>query len=110
MNSYCNCRYRMNLFMNLFILFGLTEAFVINENVVFHKENKVSITRSKWLFTFVIDLNPYENFLSRLALDVENAAIEARNLIQVYDNPRRQGLLNSFIGLNKEIEALQVTC
>ena len=82
----------MNLFMNLFILFGLTEAFVINENVVFHKENEVSITRSKWLFTFVIDLNPYKNFLSRLALDVENAAIVARNLIQVYDNPRRQGL------------------
>ena len=88
--------------MKLFILFGLIEAFVINENVVFHKENEVSITRSKWLFTFVIDLNPYKNFLSRLALD--------RNLIQVYDNPRRQGLLNSFIGLNKEIEALQVTC
>ena len=45
----------MNLLITCF-LFGLTEALVINENVVFHKENEVAITGSKWLFTFVIDL------------------------------------------------------
>ena len=77
----------MNLFITCFLL-GLTEALVINENVVFHKENEVAITRSKWLFTFVIDLNLYENFLTRLAIDVENAAIVARNLVQLYDTPR----------------------
>ena len=77
----------MNLLITCFLL-GLTEALVINENVVFHKENEVAITRSKWLFTFVIDLNPYENFLMRLAIDVENAAIVARNLVQLYDTPR----------------------
>ena len=48
----------------------------------------MAITRSKWLFTFVMDLNPYENFLIRLAIDVENAAIVARNLVQLYDTPR----------------------
>ena len=90
------------------LLFGLTEALVINENVVFHKENEVSITRSKWLFTFVIDLNPYENFLSSLAIDIENAAIVARNLIQIYDKPRREGFLNSFYGLKKQIKDLQI--
>ena len=76
----------MNLLITYFLL-GLTEALVINENVVFHKENEVAITRSKWLFTFMIDLNPYENFLMRLAIDVENAAIVARNLVQLYDTP-----------------------
>ena len=96
----------MNLLITCF-LFGLTEALVVNENVIFHKENEVAITRSKWLFTFVIDLNPYENFLMRLAMDVENAAIVARNLVQLYDKPRQQGFLNSFIGLQKEIQALQ---
>ena len=90
------------------LLFGLTEALVINENVVFHKENEVSITRSKWLFTFLIDLNPYENFLSSLALDIEKAAMVARNLIQIYDKPRREGFLNSFYGLQKQIIDLQV--
>ena len=87
----------MNLLITCFLL-GLTEALVINENVVFHKENEVAITRSKWLFTFIIDLNPYENFLMRLAIDVENAAIVARNLVQLYETPRQQGFLNSFIG------------
>ena len=73
----------MNLLIRCFLL-GLTEALVIKENV-FHKENEVATTISKWLFTFVIDLNPYENFLTRLAIDVENAAIVARNLVQLYD-------------------------
>ena len=77
----------MNLLITCFLL-GLTEALVVNENVVFHKENEVAITRSKWLYTLVIDLNPYENFLTRLAVDVENAAIVARNLVQLYDTPR----------------------
>ena len=97
----------MNMLLTC-LLFGLTEALVINENVVFHKENEVSITRSKWLFTFVIDLNPYENFLLSLALDTEKAAIVARNLIQIYDKPRREGFLNSFCGLQKQIKDLQV--
>ena len=77
----------MNLLITCFLL-GLTEALVINENVAIHKENEVAITRSKWLFTFMIDLNPYENFLTRLTIDVENAAIVARNLVKLYDTPR----------------------
>ena len=76
----------MNFLITCF-LFGLTEALVINENM-FHKENKVAITRSKWLFTFMIDLNPYVNFPMRLAIDVENAVIVTRNLVQLYDTPR----------------------
>ena len=55
---------------------------------------------------FLWDLNPYENFLTRLAVDVENAAIVARNLVQLYDTARWQGFLNSFIGLQKEVQAL----
>ena len=81
------CRYTMNFLITCFLL-GLKEALLINENVIFHKENEVAITRSKWLFTFVIDLNPYKNFITRLAIDVENAAIVARNLVQCYDTPR----------------------
>ena len=77
----------MNLLITCFLP-GLMEALVINENIIFHKDNEVAITRSKWLFTFVVDLNPYENFLMRLAVDVENAAIVARNLVQFYDTPR----------------------
>ena len=44
----------------------------------------------------------------RLELDVENASIVARNLFQLHDTPRQQDFLNSFVGLQKEIQALQV--
>ena len=102
------CRYTMNLLITCFLL-GLTEALVINENAVFHKENEVALTRSIWLFTLVIDLNPYENFLMRLAVDVENAANVAGYLVLLYGTPRQQGFLNSFIGLQKESQTLQDT-
>ena len=98
----------MHLLITCFLL-GLTEAQVTDENVVFHKENEVAIARSKWLYTFVLDLNPDDNFQMRLAIDVKNAAIVARNLAQLYDTPRWQGFLNSFIDLQKEIQALQDT-
>ena len=77
----------MNLLITCFLL-GLMEAIVINEKVVFHKENEMAITSSKWLFTFVIHLNPYENFPTRLAVDVEDGTIVARNLVQFYDTAR----------------------
>ena len=52
-------------FLVLFTPFsGLTPALIVNENVALHKTNEVALTRSKWLSTFVIDLKPYENFLS----------------------------------------------
>ena len=40
----------------LFILFRLTQALVVHENVVFHKANDIAFIRSKWLSTFVIDV------------------------------------------------------
>ena len=83
------CRYTMNLLITCFLL-GLMEALAIYENVVFHKENEVAITGCKWLFTYVIDLNPYENFLTRLAIDVENISIVAGNLVQFYDTPSQK--------------------
>ena len=48
----------------------------------------MTIARAKCLLTFMIDLNPYENFLMTLAVDVENAATVARNFIQFYDTSR----------------------
>ena len=39
---------------------------LIRENVVFEKTNEVSTTRSNWLITFAIDLNPYQDLLNKL--------------------------------------------
>ena len=90
-------------------LFGLVGGLIVHENVVFHKENQVSVTRSKWLFTFVIDLNPYATFLVKLEDDTYRAAKLAKKLTKIYEVPRRNGFLNAFIGLSKEIKELQET-
>ena len=52
-------------------LLAVAQSLVIHENIVFYKQNEVSITRSDWLFTFIIDLKPYENLIVRLSLDVQ---------------------------------------
>ena len=51
------------------LLSWLTQTLIVYENVAFHKTNEVTLTRSKWLSAFVIDLKPYENFLSKLPDD-----------------------------------------
>ena len=52
----------------------------MHENVIFHKANEIALTRSKWLFTFVIDLVPYEQLLSKLSLDVHRASATFDNM------------------------------
>ena len=60
--------FRKMHFIVLFTLFsGLTPALIIHENVAFHK------ARSKWLSTFMIDLEPYENLLNRFSEDFGKA-------------------------------------
>lgn len=47
------------------LVLGLAEAIFISENVIFHKTNEISITRAKWLATFIIDLRPFRQFLAK---------------------------------------------
>ena len=63
----------MRLFCILF-LFGLRQGIVVHDNVIFHKTNEITMTRSRWLVTMVIDLKPYDRFIKKLKVDIENAA------------------------------------
>ena len=57
-------------------------------NVIFEKigEKKkikigeVTTTRSKWLVTFVIDFNPYQDFINSLKCDLTGAIIMAQTM------------------------------
>ena len=62
------------------LLSGLTQTLTVYENVAFHKTNEVALTRSKWLSTFVIDLNPYENFSSKISDDLRKAGTAAHTV------------------------------
>ena len=48
------------------LILGVAEAIFISENVIFHKTNEISITRAKWLATFIMDLRPFRQFLAKL--------------------------------------------
>lgn len=74
----------------MLLLYGLSESVVVKKNVIFQKINEVTTTRSRWLVTFVIDLNPYEQFLSKLESDfvkVEDS-LEAIEKMFAATNPR----------------------
>ena len=91
--------------MTTFLL-AVVHPLVIHENIVFYKQNEVSITRSDWLLTFVIDLRPYENFIDKLSLDVHRASHIAEGLVDIYQEPKRCGFLNAFKNLQTEISEL----
>lgn len=81
----------------------------IYENTIFQKISESSTVRSQWLVSFLIDLKPYEKFIEKLALDIEDAYILAEKIIEHYDDPRKAGFLNAFEGLRQEILSLRQT-
>ena len=68
----------------LFTLFcKITHAIIVHENVAFHKIHEISLIRSKWLSTFVIDTKPNDNVLDILSQDLRKVLIAA-NSIQIF--------------------------
>ena len=50
---------------NILMLLLKSAGALMHENVFFHKIGGFSMSRSKWLISFVIDLSTYERFLER---------------------------------------------
>ena len=55
----------------------------------------------------VIDLKPYENFLTKLSNDSDKARTAAHTIDQFYEDPSKQDLLSVITGLMAEIATLQ---
>ena len=96
-------RYFLVLFA---LLSGLTQTLIVYENAAYHKTNEVALIRSKWLSTFVIDLKPYKNFLSKLSDDLRKAGIDAHAVDQLYESPSKQDFKSVNAGLKAEIVVL----
>ena len=80
----------MLMFHTLLLLtIGLTSSLLIQHNVAFQKVNEISTTRSKWPLTFVIDLEPYEQLITKLDDDFENAqkAFASLHMLHRSDQP-----------------------
>ena len=94
-------------FIILFTLFsGLIPALIIHENVAHQKVNEITLIRSKWLSTFIIDIKPYENFFNKLSEDLGKDKIGAHIIEQFYDFPSKQHYWQIIKGLKGEIVAL----
>ena len=69
--------------------------------------NEITLTRSKWLTTFVIDLKPYEHFLTKLSNDLDKARTAAHTIDQFYKAASKQDFRSVIARLRAEIATLQ---
>ena len=78
---------------NILMLFLLTSAgTLMHENVFFHKIGGFSMSRSKWLISFVIDLR----FLEHLTGDINKVAIMTDKVLNAADTPELLRLRNEY--------------
>lgn len=83
------------------------EQSILHENVLFHKTGQISLSRSRWLLTLLIDFSVYENFIKKLNYDIKNASALAEIMLRNYDAPNEKGYLNVFKGLKLEITSTE---
>ena len=51
-----------------------------SQNVIFRKTSEVTITRSRWLVVFSINLEPNNSLLNELKKEVDEATLVGKNL------------------------------
>ena len=78
----------------LLLCIGLALGSRVAHNVVFQKMNEVTTTKSRWLVTFVIDLEPPENLLSKLSRDVQNTTGITQKVVSDYFESQSQFVKN----------------
>lgn len=77
-----------------------------HQSVIFHKTNQVSIANSRWLATFTIDLRNFENFITKLTLDLTDIKILANKISEKYSTPSQTHYLVPFQHLEDELRSL----
>lgn len=96
--------------LSLVALFvGLTGSVFINENVIFQKTNDITVTHAKWLASFVIDLQPFNIFLNKLAKDIETARTLTEAIVSKYTGENHVEYWSTFRALQKEVVYLKET-
>ena len=82
---------------NILLLFFVTSAGdLIYENVFIYRMADFSMSRSKWLVSFVIDLSTYERFLDRLTRGINKVAIMTYKVLNATGTPGHSILRNDY--------------
>ena len=100
------CR-EMKLSTLLVICIISSASSFMHESVFFHKVGQFSMSRSRWLVSFVIDLGVYENFLTRLSQSIDNASNLVDKVIDKYQSPPTKDYQTVFEGFKNEIGVIQ---
>lgn len=85
----------------------ITEETVLHENVLFYKDGEMSLSRSRWMLTFVLDINVYEGFLKELAIDIGNASKLVDLLSKHYEGSQLAGYRSTFKSMQEELRTLE---
>ena len=97
----------------LIVLLGLDSVIHCQHNVIFEKIGEVTTTRSRWLVTFVNDLNPYQDFINSLKCDLTGAIVMTQTMkIPITDNnviSVQNRWLKSLNNLEQEIRKINLT-
>ena len=102
----------------LYVLFGMcgmvymtdnytTRETVLHENVLFVKDGDMSLSRSRWIMTFVLDINVYEQFIHKLHNEINDADKLGETISKHYDKPKLEGYFSVFKALRGEIKTLK---
>ena len=100
----------------MLLLVGPIGASFIRENVVFKQTKDITITRSRWLVAFEIDLTPYQTLIQNLNKHLEDTAISvSTELLNYWQQERKDPgkylrYENTILSiLNHELENLNQT-
>lgn len=90
-------------FLPLFYIICLTNGMIIRENVIFEQFRDISVTRSRWLVTMVIDLSTYDQSIDELYNSLDEINKVNNNLKKYYNVPLKGKYFRTFKGLETEI-------
>lgn len=85
---------------------------LMHENVFFHEIGKFSMSRSRWIVSFIIDLSTYERFLDKLSTDINRTDMLSDRLIASLTRPAETVVQTGhykpmIIGLKEQLSVLR---
>ena len=69
------------------------EALVV-KNIFFNKVNEFSMSNIRWLITFVISINHYDDFQSKLSMDIDKASNISESVLSIYTPEKMKPIID----------------
>ena len=80
-----------------------------SQNVIFRKTSEVTITRSRWLVVFSMNLEPYNSLLNELKKEIDEATLVGKNLENDCIGNEKGKCLNLWCPLMQDIKIMKAS-